>query len=137
MKSLIYIIILFSTLSFCNNVDYKMEGVDESDNKKLLDKYYTKKKEFIIILKTGEKYKVSEIISVSGDNYKLNILDKRLSENILYKNNMNQNSKIIKEVKLSEVLTVESINYDKQIKEIRNYSFIIIGMYLIFSAFSS
>ena len=137
MKILIYIIIFFGSILFSNDINYNMEDIDENDNKKLLDQYYNKKKEFIIILKTGEKYKVSEIISVEGDNYKLNILNKRLSENILYENNMNQNSKLIKEVKLSNVLMVESINYDKQIKEIRNYSFIIIGMYLIFSAFSS
>ena len=43
---------------------------------------------------------------------------------------------MIIDVKLNEILLVESINYDRQIKEIRNYTFFILGMYLILSVFS-
>ena len=41
------------------------------------------------------------------------------------------------DVKSEDILMVESISYQKQMKEIRNYTFIVIGMYLIFSVFSN
>ena len=41
------------------------------------------------------------------------------------------------DIKYNQILMVENITYTKQIKEIRNYTFIVLGMYLIFSVFSS
>ena len=110
--------------------------------------YYKNKKEFILILKNGEKYKISEVLHISDnqDNYKVNILNNKLSRPIFYKNNISEVSSykdyskgpsIIIDVKLEDILSIESINYDSQIREIRIYSFIILGMYLVFSAFSS
>ena len=141
-------IILFGLL-FCNNIESIQDSsieVDEEYNRELIHKYYKQNKEFILVLKTGEKYKISSVISIGEDSYQFNILKKRLSENIFYKNNiskkssyknMDQNAKIIIDVELSEILLVESVNYDKQIKEIRNYTFFILGVYLILSVFAS
>ena len=147
-RALLIIIIFLVSLLFSNNIgdlqDSSVE-VDEDQNRKLIHKYYSKNKEFILVLKTGEKYKISSVISIDGDNYQFNILKKRLSGNIFYKNNISkksdyknvdQNSKMIMDVKLNEILLIESINYDRQIKEIRNYTFFILGMYLILSVFS-
>ena len=147
-RALLIIIIFLVGLLFSNNTEVLQNSsikVDEGQNRKLIHKYYNKNKEFILVLKTGEKYKVSSVVSIDGDNYQFNILKKRLSGNIFYKNNISkksdykngdQNSKMIIDVKLNEILLVESINYDRQIKEIRNYTFFILGMYLILSVFS-
>ena len=108
--------------------------------------YYKNKQEFIIVLRTGEKYRITEVTDINGDNYKFNILDNKLSKNIFYKNNISkisnyknnfQDSKIIMDTKLEDIVFIESIKYDKQIKEIRIYSLIILGMYFMLSGFSN
>ena len=87
-------IILFGLL-FCNNTESIQDSsieVDEEYNRELIHKYYKQNKEFIVVLKTGEKYKISSVISIGEDSYQFNILKKRLSENIFYKNNISKKS---------------------------------------------
>ena len=87
-RALLIIIIFLVGLLFSNNTEVLQNSsikVDEGENRKLIHKYYNKNKEFIIVLKTGEKYKVSSVVSIDGDNYQFNILKKRLSGNIFYR----------------------------------------------------
>ena len=136
---LIFIIFYFMYFVFSES-EYK-------NNQELMNSYYKNKKEFILSLKNGEKYRISEVLYIDDNqkNYQVNILNNRLSKPIFYKNNISKVSSyknygkspsIIMDVKLEDILSIESINYDSQIKEIRIYSFIILGMYLVFSAFS-
>ena len=104
-----------------------------------------KKLEFFLILKNGEKYRVTEVISIDDNQYKFNILKNRVMGNIFYKNNISRRSsykdninnipKVIIEVNADDILLVEPINYNKEFKEIRNYTFLIVGMYIILSTF--
>ena len=104
-----------------------------------------KKKEFIITLKDGEKFRVSEVLSIERNTYQFNILANKMSRNIFYKNNISrrsnyynsQNSKVVVEVNLNDILSVEKISYINEFKEIRNYTLIVVGMYFIFSVFSN
>jgi len=118
------------------------------NNQELMNAYYKNKKEFILILKNGEKYKISKVLYIDDNqkSYKVNILSNKLSKPTFYRNNISRVSSfkdyskgasITMDVELEDILSIESINYDSQIKEIRVYSFIILGMYLVFSAFSS
>tara|TARA_Y100000817_G_C16733920_1_gene489282 strand:+ start:170 stop:571 length:402 start_codon:yes stop_codon:yes gene_type:complete len=131
---LIFIIFYFMCFVFSES-EYK-------NNQELMNSYYNNKKEFILSLKNGEKYRISEVLYIDDNqkNYKVNILNNRLSKSVFYKNsnykNYGKSPSIIMDVKLEDILSIESINYDSQIKEIRIYSFIILGMYLVFSAFS-
>tara|TARA_Y100001970_G_scaffold117820_1_gene146406 strand:+ start:144 stop:569 length:426 start_codon:yes stop_codon:yes gene_type:complete len=118
---------------------------DQDLHRKMISEAYKKNKEFILVLKNGEKYRVSEVININDDSYQFNILQDRLSGNIFYKNNISKrsdynygnSSKMIMDVKSEDILMIESISYQKQMKEIRNYTFIVVGMYLIFSVFSN
>ena len=118
------------------------------NNQELMNAYYKNKKEFILILKNGEKYKISKVLYIDDNqkSYKVNILSNKLSKPTFYRNNISRVSSfkdyskgasMTMDVELEDILSIESINYDSQIKEIRVYSFIILGMYLVFSAFSS
>ena len=110
-----------------------------------IEKASDKKKEFIITLKDGEKFRVSEVLSIDGNTYQFNILANKMSRNIFYKNNISrrsnyynsQNSKVVVEVNLNDILSVEKISYINEFKEIRNYTLIVVGMYFIFSVFSN
>tara|TARA_B100000131_G_C17856235_1_gene508060 strand:- start:263 stop:664 length:402 start_codon:yes stop_codon:yes gene_type:complete len=124
--------------------DYQI--LDENLNKDLIYQYYKKKQEFIVSLKTGEKYKVAEIVSIEENSFKANILKNRLSNNVFYKNNISKrsdyniekgNSKMIIDIKFDQIVLIESIDYSNQIREVRNYSFIILGMYFVFSVFAN
>tara|TARA_Y100001970_G_scaffold292605_1_gene434638 strand:+ start:2761 stop:3186 length:426 start_codon:yes stop_codon:yes gene_type:complete len=118
---------------------------DYEQNRELILEAYKKNKEFILTLKSGQKYRVSEVVSINDESYQFNILKDRSSGNVFYKNNISKrsdynygnSSKIIIDVNANEILIVENITYQKQIKEIRNYTFIVIGMYLILSVFSN
>tara|TARA_B000000557_G_C20598568_1_gene368682 strand:- start:4 stop:438 length:435 start_codon:yes stop_codon:yes gene_type:complete len=110
-----------------------------------IEKANNQKKEFIITLKDGEKFRVSEVLSIDGNTYQFNILANKMSRNIFYKNNISrrsnyynsQNSKVVVEVNLNDILSVEKISYINEFKEIRNYTLIVVGMYFIFSVFSN
>lgn len=110
-----------------------------------IEKANNQKKEFIITLKDGEKFRVSEVLSIDGNIYQFNILANKMSRNIFYKNNISrrsnyynsQNSKVVVEVNLNDILSVEKISYINEFKEIRNYTLIVVGMYFIFSVFSN
>ena len=110
-----------------------------------IEKASDKKKEFIITLKDGEKFRVSEVLSIERNTYQFNILANKMSRNIFYKNNISrrsnyynsQNSKVVVEVNLNDILSVEKISYINEFKEIRNYTLIVVGMYFIFSVFSN
>tara|TARA_B100001029_G_C15054835_1_gene453563 strand:- start:591 stop:1031 length:441 start_codon:yes stop_codon:yes gene_type:complete len=144
--------LIFVTFYFVCFVFSESESINKlesnyEDNQELMSAYYENKKEFILSLKNGEKYRISEVIYIddSQKNYKVNILNNRLSKSVFYKNNISKVSSykdyskspsIVMDVKLEDILSIESINYDSQIREIRIYSFIILGMYLVFSAFS-
>ena len=108
-----------------------------------IEKANNQKKEFIITLKDGEKFRVSEVLSIDGNTYQFNILANKMSRNIFYKNNISrrsnyynsQNSKVVVEVNLNDILSVEKISYINEFKEIRNYTLIVVGMYFISSVF--
>ena len=110
-----------------------------------IEKASDKKKEFIITLKDGEKFRVSEVLSIERNTYQFNILANKMSRNIFYKNNISrrsnyynsQNSTVVVEVNLNDILSVEKISYINEFKEIRNYTLIVVGMYFIFSVFSN
>tara|TARA_Y100000996_G_C22529267_1_gene645825 strand:- start:1387 stop:1809 length:423 start_codon:yes stop_codon:yes gene_type:complete len=140
MKTFLLITLFLSSLIFTtqNQLDYEQikEFILDADKKN---------KEFILVLKSGEKYRVSEVVSVGDDAYEFNILQDRLSGSVFYKNNISKRSnynygntsKFVINIESNQILMVENITYTKQIKEIRNYTFIVLGMYLIFSVFSS
>ena len=140
MKTFLLITLFLSSLIFTtqNQLDYEeiKEFILDADKKN---------KEFILVLKSGEKYRVSEVVSIGDDAYEFNILQDRLSGSVFYKNNISKRSnynygntsKFVINIESNQILMVENITYTKQIKEIRNYTFIVLGMYLIFSVFSS
>ena len=140
MKTFLLITLFLLSLIFTtqNQLDYEQikEFILDADKKN---------KEFILVLKSGEKYRVSEVVSVGDDAYEFNILQDRLSGSVFYKNNISKRSnynygntsKFVINIESNQILMVENITYTKQIKEIRNYTFIVLGMYLIFSVFSS
>ena len=141
MKVFFLISMLISVLSASS----QNQIIDEDYNRQLILEAYKKNKEFILVLKNGEKYRVSEVINISSDSYEFNILKDRLSGNLLSNNNISKrsnhdysnSSKMIINVKVDDILSIKNITYEKQIKEIRNYTFIVLGMYLIFSIFSN
>ena len=140
MKTFLLITLFLLSLIFTtqNQLDYEQikEFILDADKKN---------KEFILVLKSGEKYRVSEVVSIGDDAYEFNILQDRLSGSVFYKNNISKRSnynygntsKFVINIESNQILMVENITYTKQIKEIRNYTFIVLGMYLIFSVFSS
>lgn len=140
MKTFLLITLFLSSLIFTNQNQLDYEQIKEF----ILDAD-KKNKEFILVLKSGEKYRVSEVVSVGDDAYEFNILQDRLSGSVFYKNNISKRSnynygntsKFVINIESNQILMVENITYTKQIKEIRNYTFIVLGMYLIFSVFSS
>ena len=140
MKTFLLITLFLSSLIFS-----KQNQLDYEEIKEFILDADKKNKEFILVLKSGEKYKVSEVVSIDDDSYEFNILQDRLSGSVFYKNNISKRSnynygntsKFVINIELDQILMVENITYKKQIKEIRNYTFIVLGMYLIFSVFSS
>ena len=141
-----FIISISLAFSIDNSSSSDTLKVNEEYIRDSINSYYKNKQEFIIVLRTGEKYRITEVTDINGDNYKFNILDNKLSKNIFYKNNISkisnyknnfQDSKIIMDTKLEDIVFIESIKYDKQIKEIRIYSLIILGMYFMLSGFSN
>tara|TARA_B100001769_G_C22072423_1_gene577282 strand:+ start:816 stop:1238 length:423 start_codon:yes stop_codon:yes gene_type:complete len=140
MKTFLLITLFLSSLIFTNQNQLDYEQIKEF----ILDAD-KKNKEFILVLKSGEKYRVSEVVSIGDDAYEFNILQDRLSGSVFYKNNISKRSnynygntsKFVINIESNQILMVENITYTKQIKEIRNYTFIVLGMYLIFSVFSS
>mgnify|MGYP001419634824 CR=1 FL=1 len=139
---IVYICFLFGDNSDLAN-NFELSKKKKQD---LMRSYYQNKKEFILLLNNGEKYKISEVLNINqlDESYDLNILNKKFSETVFYKKNISKVSSykdyhkrasIIMNVELEDIMSIESINYDAQIKEARIYTFIILGMYLVFSAF--
>ena len=126
-------------------ISSQIESPNSNKNRDIIINAYEKNKEFFLILKNGEKYRVTEVISIDDNQYKFNILKNRVMGNIFYKNNISRRSsykdninnipKVIIEVNSDDILLVEPINYNKEFKEIRNYTFLIVGMYIILSTF--
>tara|TARA_B100001540_G_C15786695_1_gene633541 strand:- start:1725 stop:2129 length:405 start_codon:yes stop_codon:yes gene_type:complete len=126
-------------------ISSQIESPNSNKNRDIIINAYEKNKEFFLILKNGEKYRVTEVISIDDNQYKFNILKNRVMGNIFYKNNISRRSsykdninnipKVIIEVNADDILLVEPINYNKEFKEIRNYTFLIVGMYIILSTF--
>ena len=144
---LIFIIFICLLVSDESNSINKVE-FSKKNKQDLMRSYYYNKKEFILVLKNGEKYKISEVLNIDDveESYDLNILNKKFSKSGFYIKNISKVSNykdsskgpsIIMNIKLEDILSIELINYDSQIREIRVYTFIVLGMYLIFSAFSS
>ena len=144
LVSMIFICFLFSDGSkSINDIEFSKKKKQD-----LMRSYYNNKKEFILVLNNGEKYKISEVLDIDDieESYNLNILNKKFSGSIFYKKNISKVSNyndyskgasIIMNIKLEDISSIESIDYDSQIREIRIYTFIVLGMYLVFSAFSS
>ena len=140
-KHILLLIMLCINLLISNQI----KNSDSNKNRELIINAYEKNKEFFLILKNGEKYRVTQVISIDDNRYEFNILKNRIMGNIFYKNNISRRSsykdnindipKGIIEVNADDILLVEPINYDKEFKEIRNYTFLIVGMYIILSAF--
>ena len=146
--------LIFTTIIFINfifNQDSEIENGligEYQENKALINSYYKNKKEFMLILKNGNKYKISEVLSIDEKNetYQFNILNTRFSNPTFHKKNISKVSNytesskgasMLMKVHLKDILLVESVNYDSEIREAKIYSLIIIGMYLVFSAFFS
>ena len=141
---MIFVCFLFSDGSkSINDIEFSKKRKQD-----LMRSYYNNKKEFILVLNNGEKYKISEVLDIDDieKSYNLNILNKKFSGSIFYKKNISKVSNykdssrgasIIMNIKLEDISSIESIDYDSQIKEIRIYTFIVLGMYLVFSAFSN
>lgn len=118
---------------------------DEIKIHNFIQESHDQKKEFIITLKSGEKFKVSEVLVIDEGSYQFNILENKRSKNIFYKNNIsrrsnyvqNHSSKVVIEVDIKNIFSVEKISYANELKEIRNYTILVVVMYLIFSVFSS
>jgi len=145
---LIFIIFYFICIVFSQSKSIDKFESSYKNNQELMNAYYKNKKEFILILKNGEKYKISKVLYIDDNqkSYKVNILSNKLSKPTFYRNNISRVSSfkdyskgasMTMDVELEDILSIESINYDSPIKDIRVYSFIILGMYLVFSAFSS
>tara|TARA_B100000575_G_scaffold279524_1_gene267994 strand:- start:719 stop:1147 length:429 start_codon:yes stop_codon:yes gene_type:complete len=133
---------------FC--IGYSSESADSilEDEIKIhnfIQESQQKKKEFIVTLKNGEKFKVSEVLAIEEGSYQFNILENKMSKSIFYKNNIsrrsnyvqNHSSKVVVKVDLKDIFLVEKISYVNEIKEIRNYTILVVVMYLIFSVFSN
>ena len=133
---------------FC--IGYSSESADSilEDEIKIhnfIQESQQKKKEFIVTLKNGEKFKVSEVLAIEEGSYQFNILENKMSKSIFYKNNIsrrsnyvqNHSSKVVVKVDLKDIFLVEKISYMNEIKEIRNYTILVVVMYLIFSVFSN
>ncbi len=133
---------------FC--IGYSSESADSilEDEIKIhnfIQESQQKKKEFIVTLKNGEKFKVSEVLAIEEGSYQFNILENKMSKSIFYKNNIsrrsnyvqNRSSKVVVKVDLKDIFLVEKISYVNEIKEIRNYTILVVVMYLIFSVFSN
>jgi len=133
---------------FC--IGYSSESADSilEDEIKIhnfIQESQQKKKEFIVTLKNGEKFNVSEVLAIEERSYQFNILENKMSKSIFYKNNIsrrsnyvqNHSSKVVVKVDLKDIFLVEKISYVNEIKEIRNYTILVVVMYLIFSVFSS
>ena len=133
---------------FC--IGYSSESADSilEDEIKIhnfIQESQQKKKEFIVTLKNGEKFKVSEVLAIEEGSYQFNILENKMSKSIFYKNNIsrrsnyvqNHSSKVVVKVDLKDIFLVEKISYVNEIKEIRNYTILVVAMYLIFSVFSN
>ena len=143
---IVYSSLVLAILSLTFSVDTSDILYLEKDRiQNFIEKANNQKKEFIITLKDGEKFRVSEVLSIDGNTYQFNILANKMSRNIFYKNNISrrsnyynsQNSKVVVEVNLNDILSVEKISYINEFKEIRNYTLIVVGMYFIFSVFSN
>jgi len=138
-------ILLIIMLCVNSLISSQIESPNSNKNRDVIINAYEKNKEFFLILKNGEKYRVTEVISIDDNQYKFNILKNRVMGNIFYKNNISRRSsykdninnipKVIIEVNADDILLVEPINYNKEFKEIRNYTFLIVGMYIILSTF--
>ena len=142
----LYSSLVLAILSLTFSVDTSdILYLEEDRIHNFIEKANNQKKEFIITLKDGEKFRVSEVLSIDGNTYQFNILANKMSRNIFYKNNISrrsnyynsQNSKVVVEVNLNDILSVEKISYINEFKEIRNYTLIVVGMYFIFSVFSN
>lgn len=143
---ILYSSLVLAILSLTFSVDTSdILYLEKDEIHNFIEKASDKKKEFIITLKDGEKFRVSEVLSIERNTYQFNILANKMSRNIFYKNNIsrrsnyynNQNSKVVVEVNLNDILSVEKISYINEFKEIRNYTLIVVGMYFIFSVFSN
>ena len=145
---LLFMIFYFICVVFSQSKSIDKFESSYEDNQELMNTYYKNKKEFILILKNGEKYKISKVLYIDDNqtSYKVNILNNKLSKPTFYRNNISRVSSfkdyskgasMTMDVELEDILSIESINYDSQIREIRIYSLIILGMYSVFSAFSS
>ena len=144
LVSMIFVCFLFSDGSkSINDIEFSKKRKQD-----LMRSYYNNKKEFILVLNNGEKYKISEVLDIDDieESYNLNILNKKFSGSIFYKKNISKVSNykdsskgasIIMNIKLEDISSIKSIDYDSQIREIRIYTFIVLGMYLVFSAFSN
>ena len=144
LVSIIFICFLFSDDSkSINDIEFSKKKKQD-----LMRSYYNNKKEFILVLNNGERYKISEVLGIDNieESYDLNILNKKFSGSIFYKKNISKVSNykdfskqasITMNINLEDIASIESINYDSQIREIRIYTFVVLGMYLVFSAFPS
>tara|TARA_B100001057_G_C22684127_1_gene884980 strand:+ start:302 stop:724 length:423 start_codon:yes stop_codon:yes gene_type:complete len=133
---------------FCLGYSSESTGALSKDEMKIhnfIRESQQKKKEFIVTLRNGEKFKVSEVLAVDEGSYQFNILENKMSKSIFYKNNIsrrsnyaqNHSSKVVVKVDLKDIFLVEKISYVNEIKEIRNYTILVVVMYLIFSVFSN
>ena len=114
---LIFIIFICLLVSDESNSIDKLE-FSKKNKQDLMRSYYNNKKEFILVLKNGERYKISEVLNIDDveESYNLNILNKKFSGLVFYKKNISKVSNykdsskgasIIMNIKLEDILSIE------------------------------
>ena len=76
------------TINYELNINNDSNLISDYYHHQLIKRLYKNKNEFFLYLKSNEKYKVSEIINIDGNDLEVNILTGNLSKEISFKNNI-------------------------------------------------
>jgi len=111
----------------------------------LLHQFYKNKKEFFVQLKSGDKYKVSEVIELEEGNVKVNILTGNIMNNTFTSNNISKHSdfyyseklnpKYLLTISIEDIIFLETISYEEDLKNIRDYTLLIFSFILMLDTF--
>jgi len=102
----------------------------------VINRLYKNKNEFFIYLKSDDKLKVVEVVDITENHIKVNILKGNLSKEISFNNNISNSGnfyyqavipKHLKTISINEILFIETIDYEQNFKDIRNYTLFTIG----------
>ncbi len=102
----------------------------------VINKLYKNKNEFFVYLKSGDKIKVLEVIDIAEDYIEVNVLKGNLSKDISFNTNISNSGnfyyqavipKYVKTIEINEILFIETIDYEQDFKNVRNYTLFTIG----------